>query len=62
MHSGAWYSGPARTEFSCTRQVIICSTHHQYGLSFLFCSGHIGVLVYVIMTAMNALSIGTYFM
>ena len=35
--------------------------HHRRGLRFLLGSGHIGILVYAIMTASNVLAIGTYF-
>jgi hypothetical protein len=37
---------------------VICRIHHRHGLTFLLGSGHIGIVVYVIMTASNVLSIG----
>ncbi|KAI9450448.1 hypothetical protein BJY52DRAFT_1227223 [Lactarius psammicola] len=47
---GARYPRPPGTEFSETRQVVICPMH-------LWC----GILAYVIMTVLNMLTIGTFF-
>ena len=61
LRSGVWYPWSARPKFSETRQVVILRMHHRRSLSFLFGSGDIGIVVYAVMTALNALMIITFF-
>lgn len=64
LHSGAWNPRSARFEFSETRKVVtrvFREIHHRRGLTFSPGSGHIGILVYAIMTALNVLTIRTFY-